>query len=85
MISSDGRSLLLAPYEKHDFRSHNVSARVYHGNKDCEINSYKLCRILAGQHHWDLNSSYRIPGKIYPDQKLAVFDLKSAKRIEEKG
>ena len=81
MISSDGRSLLLAPYEKRDLKSHSIPPQVYKGVGDCKINSYKLCRLLAGQHHWDLNCSYRILGKVYPDQHLAVFDLASAIEI----
>ena len=81
MISSDGQSLLLVPYEKRDLKSHNVPPKVYQGEGDYKINSYKLCRILAGQHHWDLNCSYRILGKVYPDQHLAVFDLASAIKI----
>ena len=57
----------------------------YHGNRDCEIHSYMLCRILAAQHHWDLNCSYRIPGRVYPDQHLAVFDLSSASKLSPKN
>lgn len=81
MLSSDGQSLLLVPYEKRDLKSHGVPSQVYHGEGDFRIHSYKLCRLLAGQHHWDLNSSYRVPGWVYLDQRLAVFDLPSAKII----
>lgn len=83
MISSDGQSLLLVPYEKRDLKSHSVPPKVYQGEGDFKINSYKLCRLLAGQHHWDLNGSYRVPGKVYPDQHLAVFDLTSARMTEK--
>ena len=81
MISSNGQSLLLAPYEKRDLKSHNVPSKVYQGEGDYRINSHKLCRLLASQHHWDLNGSYRIPGRVYSDQRLVVFDLSSARRI----
>ena len=85
MISSDGRSLLLVPYEKRDFKSHYISPRVYQGDMDCDIHSYKLCRILAGQHHWDLNRSYRVPGRVYPEKQIAVFELASAKVLDHDG
>ena len=81
MISSDGKYLLLTPYGKRDFRSHYISPQVYHGNKGCDIHSYKLCHILADQFSWNLNSSYRIRGWIDIRKQVAVFDLASAKTI----
>ena len=82
MISSDGQSLLLAPYEKRDLKSHSVPPQVYQGEGDFKVNSYKLCLFLASKHYWDLNGTYRIPGKVYPDRYLAVFDLTSARKTE---
>ena len=78
MNSQDGKSLLLSPYEKKDLKSHSVPARVYQGNGDFRVNSYKLCHILAEKHHWDLSRSYRVPGKIYPEKQLVVFNLEAA-------
>ena len=78
MLSQDGKSLLLMPYEKRDLKSHSVPPEVYRGRGDYRINSYKLCHILADKHHWDLNRSYRVPGKIYPEKQMAVFNLASA-------
>ena len=83
MISSDGKSLLLIPYGKRDLKSHGVSPQVYHGNMSCEIHSYKLCHVLASLYHWDLNRSYRIPGWIDSQKQVAVFDLVSAKIIDQ--
>ena len=85
LISRDGKSLLLMPYEKRDLRSHSVPARVYQGNGDFRISSYKLCHILAEEHHWDLNRSYRVRGKVYPEKQLVVFDLTSARVLDHAG
>ena len=82
MISSDGKSLLLAPYEKRDFRSHYISPEVYNGKRGFDVHSYKLCHILAGQYHWNLNQSYRVPGWIDKRRQLAVFDLDFAELID---
>ena len=81
LISQDGKSLLLVPYEKRDLRSHSVPASAYQGNGDFRINSYKLCHILAEEHHWDLSRSYRDPGKVYPEKQIVVFDLELASAI----
>ena len=83
MISSDGKSLLLAPYEKRDFKSHYISPQVYNGRKSFDIYSYKLCHILAAQYHWNLNRSYRIPGRIDIRQQVAIFDLAFAEMIDK--
>ena len=85
MISQDGKSLLLVPYEKRDLKSHSVPARVYQGSGNFRINSYKLCRMLADINHWDMHNSYRIPGTVYPEKRVAVFDLESARVIERVG
>ena len=83
MLSQDGKSLLLMPYEKRDLKSHSVPSEVYRGRGDYRINSYKLCHILAEKHHWDLQRSYRVPGKMYPGKQLVVFDLESASVISQ--
>ena len=36
---------------------------------------------MRRKHHWDLNRSYRVPGKIYPEKQVAVFDLVAARKI----
>ena len=82
MISADGNYLLLTPYAKRDLKSHAIPPQVYHGTMSCGIHSYKLCHILAGQFHWDLNRSYRVRGWVDERKQAAVFDLASAKVID---
>ena len=83
MMDSIGRSLILAPYEKTDFKSHRVPNAVYNGDKGMEISSYKLCHLVADRNDWNPTLSYRIPGIILPEQKLAVFDMSKAETIEK--
>lgn len=47
-----------------------------------DISSYKLCRLIAGMHNWDSKRFYRVPGTVYEDKRVAVFDLKRAVIIE---
>lgn len=84
MVSDDGQSLLVLPYEKRDLRSHRVPAKVYGANRHggMEISSMGLCQIISRLHGWSIAASYRIPGKVLKEQKIAVFDLSKAVEIE---
>lgn len=82
MISKNGESLLITPYDKRDFKSHGVPQEVYSGTGSMEISSIKLCRIIADLHGWQLYQSYRVPGKVYESKRIAIFDLDKAEIIE---
>ena len=82
MISADGKKLLVAPYNKRDFVSHGVPDEVYSGMGGMEISSIKLCRLLAGMFQWDAARSYRVPGKVYSEKRIAVFELEKAEIID---
>ena len=38
----------------------------------------KLCRIIADLHGWDMDKSYRIPGIVYPEKHMAIFNHERA-------
>ena len=82
MVGENGTSLLIAPHDKRDFLSHAVPPEAYTGKYDMRVSSYRLCRIIAQLHNWDLSRSYRVPGKVYPEQKVAIFDLNKAEVID---
>ena len=81
MLEKSGKKLMVAPYEKRDFKSHAVPPDVYNGTNSMEVSSMKLCRIIADLHHWDLSRSYRIPGEIHAECKVAIFHLTKAEII----
>lgn len=85
MIGKSGQTLLIAPYEKRDFKSHGVPGKVYESINCMEINSIRLCRLFADAHNWDITRSYRVPGKINIKQNVAVFELSKAKIIRRNG
>lgn len=82
MVEESGETLLVAPYEKRDFKSHSVPPEVYNGTGGMKVSSFKLCRIIADMHHWDISRSYRVPGKVYSEQKVAIFRLPEAEVID---
>lgn len=83
MLSEEGNSLLLAPYERKDFHSHRVPATVYNGKSSLELTSIRLCRLLATEFDWDCGKSYRVPGKVSKTQGVIAFDLNNAREIEK--
>ena len=53
MIEENGRTLLIAPHAQKDFKSHEVPDPVYAGSSSLEINSLRLCSLVAKLHGWD--------------------------------
>lgn len=82
MIEENGKALLLAPYKKKNFRSIAVPSYIYCSMGCMEVSSLKLCHIIAGLHHWDLNRSYRVPGRIHTQHNVVIFSLAEAKLID---
>lgn len=82
MVEESGETLLVAPYGKRDFKSHSVPPVVYSGTGGMEVSSFRLCRMIASLHHWDVSRSYRVPGKVYSEQKVAIFKLSEAEVID---
>lgn len=82
MVEESGETLLVAPYGKRDFKSHSVPPVVYSGTGGMEVSSFRLCRMIASLHHWDVSRSYRVPGKVYSEQKVAIFRLPEAEVID---
>lgn len=84
MIDELGKTLLVAPYENMDFKSHKVPMSVYSGSKSFRIFSARLCRLIASSHNWNVNDSYRVPGKYNSKHNVAVFNLADAETIGQK-
>lgn len=82
MIEENGRTLLIAPHAQKDFKSHEVSNSVYAGSSSLEINSLRLCSLVAKLHGWDRERSYRVPGKYSTEHNVVIFRLYEAETIE---
>lgn len=85
LLDPDGKTLLMVPYAKRDFKSHLIHPKTYSGKAGVEISSLGLCRLIANRHGWDISRSYRVPGRVSSAQVLAAFDLKNAEVIPPTG
>lgn len=74
--------MILLPYNKKTFQSLRVPETVNYDRWSMEISSKPLCLLLAHHFDWELSRSYRIPGKIYEQQPLVLFNLSRAYPIE---
>ncbi len=81
-VRDEGPSLLMEAYEKQDFQSHRVRG-MFGERTGMEISSQPLCTLLKNRLKWDEGKSYRISGKTYPAQPVAVFDLSKAELISD--
>lgn len=83
LVKDEGPSMIMEAYDKKDFSSHKVKLKgdESNGSNGMEINSYPLCSLLKNRLGWDAGKSYRVPGRTYPNQHLAVFDLTAAEQI----
>ena len=78
LIHPDGRSMVMQPCETRSFTTIRVPKNVYSDNGKTQAYSKGLCRLLANKLNWDINCSYRIPGRLIPHQQIVVFDLSQA-------
>ena len=82
-IHYDGESMILEPHEIRTFTTLRVPKNIYTEQGSMEVHSKVLCRLLADKLNWDINCSYRIPGKLIPQQKIVIFDLSKATVIPQ--
>lgn len=87
LISGDDMKMVMQPHDKKEFVSFRVPQAIYHPqyhtHKCFQIRSKAFCELLASRLEWDSTRSYRIPGTIYPNQQLVLFDLSAAEQIGE--
>lgn len=81
LISEDGRTLLVQAYTKKDFQSFRIPQPINDEIGRVQIHSKRLCELLQLRLGWDGKCSYRIPGKPYPGQGVAAFDLTKAVKV----
>lgn len=82
LISADGTSMVMAPFDKKEFQSVRVPKDVYQKTGTMDFRSVGLCRFLAYRFGWDRTCSYRLPGRVLPKQGLVRFDLTCAVQIK---
>ncbi len=81
LLDDNGETLVIIPHGNRDLISHSVPRDIYRGMKCMEVCSKKLCQLLAALHGWNPNFSYRIPGIVDTDQRIAKYNLIKAQPI----
>lgn len=83
LISQDRKSFLVRSWKAKDFHSFRVLTDQAGRVCNAEIHSYGLCEFVTQINGWDANFSYRVYGKVFPNQEIALFDFASAVVIHE--
>ena len=84
LVKDEGPSIIMEAYHKKDFHSHRVLKKS-DGSNGMEISSFPLCSLIKNRLGWGNGKSYRVPGRSYPNQHIAVFDLSKAEQIQTTG
>ena len=84
-INGETNQMIIEPFDKKKFTSFRVPQNLYDETGGMALHSKSFCRIMANRMKWDINHSYRIPGKVYEDQRIILFELSLAKMIEDNG
>lgn len=86
LINPDKNLMAMESYYRKEFTSFRIKRKVLLDSKyhSFRIISKKLCVLLARQMDWNPRKSYRIPGTIYPDKKVVIYQLEGAKELPEK-
>lgn len=85
LLSEDGKSMIMEPYNRKVFASMRVPKGLYSKSDKrsrMEVKCAPFCRLMANHLGWDAYSSYRIQGKVYPNQRIAKYDLQTAYAIK---
>lgn len=88
LLSNDGLSMIMEPYNRKVFASFRVPKGLYEKTDKWTRMEFKcapFCRMMAHHLSWDMGQSYRVKGKIYPAQRIVKFDLQSAYPINSES
>lgn len=82
-VNPEGTSMLLEEFDRITLTSFRIPKNIDDIDGSMEVHSKPFSRIMAFKQGWDVEKSYRIPGKVIKHQKVAVFDLTQAVQISE--
>lgn len=77
-LESNGKAMLLEPYDRKTFTSFRVPENLYSENGCMRISSKRFCDLLAARLCWRADCSYKIFGQLFEKQRILVFDFSSA-------
>ena len=80
-VHTDGNSMMLVPYHKKSFTSFRVPKNIYDDQGSLKVHSKGMCRLLANRLNWNVDCSYRVPGKYFQKQNMIIYNLSAASVI----
>jgi len=83
LLSTDRKTFIMQARAKKDFYSVRLRIKQTGKTDKAEAYSYGLCEYIAEINGWDVNCSYRVFGKNYSNQGIAVFDFSSSEQIND--
>ena len=83
LINSNQKTFAVRSCEKKGLRSFRVRVNIDSKTDKVEFYSLHFCKALARLNDWDENGSYRVYGRAYPSQDIAVFDFSSSEIIND--
>ncbi len=83
LVNPDKELMAMESYDRKEFTSFRIQKKVLLDSKSnsFRIRSKKFCQIVARQMGWDAGKSYRVPGNVYHNLKVAVYRLEEASVI----
>lgn len=80
-LNPDGR-ILLEPHDRISLTSFRVPKRIDGVEAEqMEVSTTALIRAVFREFNFDLSKSYRLEGKLYEEQRVAIFNIASATLI----
>lgn len=80
-LNPDGR-ILLEPHDRISLTSFRVPKHIDGVEAEqMEVSTTALIRAVFREFNFDLNKSYRLEGQLYEEQRVAIFNIATAKRI----
>lgn len=75
--------MAMVEYGEKSFSSFRVSRKILENTRSdsLRIHSKKFCDLVAERMNWNTGKCYRVPGMIYPEQRLVVYNLADAQEI----
>ena len=84
-VNPEGTSMLLEEFDRITLTSFRIPKNIEEVDGSMEVHSKPFSRLMAFKQGWDVDKSYRIPGRVIKHQKVAVFDLTQAVQILEEN
>ena len=84
LVNRDNQKMIMQGYDRISQISFRVRKQMCRkGSRETLfVHSKAFCLMIAHWMDWDEGKSYRIPGVVYPEQKIVLFNVSEATEIK---